>query len=113
VATLSTGRPAEWVKQVVEAAEQGLERAWQMPLFPEYRRAMDSDIADIKNTGGRPASSLTAAAFLGDFVDSVPWAHMDIAGTAWAEEASPYRPKGGTGEGVGTIVSLARQLAAQ
>jgi leucyl aminopeptidase len=113
VATLSTGRPAEWVKQVVEAAERGLERAWQMPLFPEYRRAMDSDIADIKNTGGRPASSLTAAAFLGDFVDSVPWAHMDIAGTAWAEEASPYRPKGGTGEGVGTIVSLARQLAAQ
>lgn len=110
VATLSTGRPAEWVAEVVQAADRGLERAWHMPLFPEYRRIMDSEIADIKNSGGRAASPLTAAAFLGDFVGDVPWAHMDIAGTAWAQESEPFRPKGGTGEGVGTIVSLARRL---
>jgi len=113
VATLAVGRPSDWVSRVVGAAERGLERAWQMPFFPEYRRAMDSEIADIKNTGGREASSLTAAAFLSDFVDGIPWAHMDIAGTSWSKENQPFRPKGGTGEGVGTIVSLASELAGE
>ena len=111
VATLAAGKPAGWVGTVVQAATRGLERAWQMPLYPEYRRAMDSEIADIKNAGGRQASPLTAAAFLGDFVDSVPWAHLDIAGTSWSPDNLPYRCKGGTGAGVGTIVSLAQELA--
>lgn len=106
-ATLAVGRPSEWVAKVVSAADRGLERAWQMPLYDEYRRAMDSEVADIKNTGGRLASALTAAAFLGDFVSGVPWAHMDIAGTAFAETGSAWRASGGTGEGVGTIVALA------
>lgn len=109
-ATLATGRPGDWVERVVAAADRGLDRAWPMPLFPEYRKAMESQIADIKNTGGRAASALTAASFLGDFVDSVPWAHMDIAGTAFEEDSVAYRAKGGTGVGVGTIVSLARYL---
>jgi leucyl aminopeptidase len=82
-----------------------------MPLYPEYRRAMDSEVADIKNIGGRGASALTAAAFLGEFVDGASWAHMDIAGTARTPEASPFAPPGGTGAGVATIVSLALDVA--
>jgi leucyl aminopeptidase len=112
-ASLATGEPAEWVADVVQAADAGMERAWQMPLYPEYRLAMESDIADVKNIGGRWGSALTAAAFLRDFVGEVPWAHLDIAGTAFAETRTPYRPKGGTGEGVATIVSLVRRLSAQ
>lgn len=110
-ASLATGKPPEWVAEVVESAGMGLERAWQMPLYEEYRRAMDSDVADIKNTGGREGSALTAAAFLSDFVDGPRWTHMDIAGTAFADKATPFQPTGGTGEGVGTIVSIALRLA--
>lgn len=110
-ATLAVGKPDGWVQEVVAAAEAGLERAWQMPLYEEYRRAMDSDVADIKNTGGRLASALTAAAFLSDFVGQVPWAHLDIAGTAFAESSAPWRSSGGTGVGVGTLVAVATALA--
>jgi leucyl aminopeptidase len=110
-ATLSTGRPMDWVHEVVASAEEGLERAWPMPIFEEYRRAVESEIADIKNTGGRYASALTAAAFLGDFVNGARWAHLDIAGTSWADESTPYQQKGGTGAGVGTLVSVADRLS--
>ncbi|MGH2442691.1 MAG: leucyl aminopeptidase, partial [Chloroflexota bacterium] len=113
VSTLATGRPSEWVARTVKAAAAGLERAWQMPLYEEYRRAMDSDVADIKNTGGRAGSALTASAFLSDFVGDAQWSHMDIAGTAWEDKAGPYRPTGGTGAGVGTIVALVRDMANQ
>lgn len=112
-ATLAAGRPAEWVNRVVRAAHDGLERAWPMPLYAEYRRAMDSEVADIKNTGGRAGGALNAAAFLDDFAASPSWAHLDIAGTSWAHDSKPYQPKGGTGEGVGTIVALARDLSGQ
>ena len=60
---------------------------WPLPLFDEYREQLKSDIADFTNTGGRPAGSITAALFLKEFTGGLPWAHMDIAGTAWAEEA--------------------------
>lgn len=109
-ATLATGKPSSWVEDVVAGAGYGLERAWPMPLYDDYRRAMDSDVADIKNTGGRWGSALTASAFLLDFVTAANWAHMDIAGTAWADKASAWRPAGGTGEGVGTIVGVVRLL---
>jgi leucyl aminopeptidase len=112
-ASLACGRPADWVAVVVDAAAEALERLWQMPLYPEYRKAMNSEFADIKNSGGRNASALTATAFLSDFVEHAPWAHIDIAGTSFAEEASAYAPKGGTGVGVGTIVSLAQRLSEQ
>jgi leucyl aminopeptidase len=95
---------------VVEAAADGFERVWQMPMYSEYRKAMDSDFADIKNSGGRYASALTASAFLSDFVAAAPWAHIDIAGTSFVEDAKPYAAKGGTGVGVATIVGLVRQL---
>lgn len=112
-ATLAVGNPTDWVARVVRAAERGFDRAWQMPLYREYREAMNSEIADIKNTSGRGsgASALTAAAFLADFASDVEWAHMDIAGTAFAGEQKPYGPPGATGEGVGTIVSVTRHMA--
>lgn len=109
-ASLASGRPMEWVTTVVGAATAGFERAWAMPIYPEYRAAMNSDFADIKNSGGRKASALTASAFLSDFVTNAPWAHLDIAGTSFVDETKPYATKGGTGVGVATIVSLVRQL---
>jgi leucyl aminopeptidase len=110
VATLAAGKPMEWVHRVVAAADVGLERAWPMPIFDEYRQAMDSEIADIKNVGGRGASPLTASAFLADFVGDVPWTHLDVAGTAWSDTALPYLAKGGTGAGVATLVQVASKL---
>ncbi|HKK08014.1 MAG TPA: leucyl aminopeptidase [Gemmatimonadota bacterium] len=93
-----------------EAGRRTGERCWRLPLWKEYRRQMDSDIADIKNSAGRDASPLTAGCFLKEFVDgSIPWAHLDIAGTAWAEEEGPYQPKGATGVGVRLLLDwLAR-----
>ena len=111
-ASLTAGRPREWVETVVDAAAEGLERVWPMPLYPEYRKAMNSDFADIKNTGGRLASPLTAAAFLSDFVSHVPWAHVDIAGTSFVDDARAYAAKGGTGVGVATIVAIVRRFVA-
>ena len=65
-----------------------------MPLFDEYREQLKSEIADFTNTGGRPAGSITAAMFLKEFTGGLPWAHLDIAGTAWAEEARPVPAEG-------------------
>jgi leucyl aminopeptidase len=110
-AMLAAGKPMDWVNEVVAGATRGLERAWAMPIYEEYRRAMDSEIADVKNTGGREASALTASAFLSDFVGDTPWAHLDIAGTSWAHTALPYQPRGGTGAGVGTLVSVAYHMS--
>jgi leucyl aminopeptidase len=110
-ASLASGRPSEWVDYAVQAAAGGLERVWPLPLYPEYREAMNSDFADVKNSGGRPGAPLTATAFLSDFVTRTLWAHFDIAGTSFVEKAIPYAAKGGSGVGVGTIVSLVRRLA--
>jgi leucyl aminopeptidase len=68
---------------------------------------LKSEIADFTNTGGRPAGASTAATFLKEFTGGLPWAHLDIAGTAWAEEAKPYQPKGPTGVAVRTLAELA------
>jgi leucyl aminopeptidase len=83
------------------------ERAWPMPLFDEHREAMKSPIADLRNvSGSRDAGSCTAAAFLSRFVGDVPWAHLDIAGTAYTSKAGPYQPFGATGFGVRLVVQL-------
>jgi leucyl aminopeptidase len=76
------------------------EKVWRMPLGEEYDQQIKSDIADMKNIGGRPAGSITAAQFLQRFVNDKPWAHLDIAGTAWASKDSPLVPKGATAFGV-------------
>ncbi len=94
------GSDEHLVKEIRGAGDRCGERVWPLPLWPEYRDQVKSDIADIKNTGGRPAATITAAMFLREFVGSVPWAHLDIAGTAWAEKAKAYQPVGPTGVGV-------------
>jgi leucyl aminopeptidase len=101
------GTPDGWLDQVRHASARAGDRAWPMPLVDDYRERIKSEIADIANTGGRPGGAITAALFLREFVGSCPWVHMDIAGTAWAEEAKPYQPKGATGAGVRTLAELA------
>jgi leucyl aminopeptidase len=101
------GTPPSWVEQVRRVALREGDRVWPMPVFDDYREQLKSDIADFSNTGGRPAGSITAAIFLKEFSGGLPWAHIDIAGTAWAEEAKPYLPKGPSGVGVRTLAELA------
>jgi leucyl aminopeptidase len=101
------GAPDEWVDRVRRVADRAGDRSWPMPLFDEYRDQIKSDIADMINTGGRAAGSITAAMFLKEFADGLPWVHMDIAGTAWADEAKPYLPKGPSGVAVRTLAALA------
>ena len=78
-----------------------------MPLFDDYKDLLKSEIADFTNTGGRAGGAISAAIFLKEFAGALPWVHMDIAGTAWAEETKPYQPKGATGVGVRTLAELA------
>ena len=80
-----------------------------MPLWESYNKQIESDIADVKNTGGRPAGTITAAAFLQKFVPDCAWAHLDIAGTAWEEKGTACCPKGGTGVGVRLLVDFMQQ----
>ncbi|MFN3649104.1 MAG: leucyl aminopeptidase family protein [Armatimonadota bacterium] len=97
---------------VRECGEEAGERHWPLPLFPEYREQIRSEIADLKNSGGRPGGAITAAMFLKEFAGDLPWAHVDIAGTSHYEKARPWAPAGPTGIGVGTFVNLAQCLAA-
>ena len=77
-----------------------------MPLYDDYRDQLKSEIADMMNTGGRPAGAITAALFLKEFTGGLPWAHLDIAGTAWAEEAKPLPAEGPDGVAVRTLAEL-------
>ena len=94
-------------EQVQAAGEACHERVWPLPLWPEYREQIKSNIADMKNIGGRPAGAITAAALLAEFV-TYPWVHLDIAGTAWNASKKPYISKGGVGVGTRLLVELAR-----
>jgi len=101
------GNDDAWVDLVRRVADRAGDRAWPLPLFDDYKEQIKSEIADMMNTGGRAAGSITAAMFLKEFADGVPWAHLDIAGTAWADESKPYQPKGPTGVAVRTLAALA------
>jgi leucyl aminopeptidase len=100
------GTPDPWVEQVRRVADRAGDRVWPLPLFDDYAEQLKSEIADMVNTGGRPAGSITAAMFLKEFSGGLPWAHIDIAGTAWAEEPRPYLPKGPSGVAVRTLAEL-------
>jgi len=92
---------SEKVKKGLKAAgEHSADRVWELPMHEEYQEQIKSEIADIKNTGGREAGTITAACFLSRFVDDIPWAHLDIAGTAWNMKGTDISPIGGTGAGV-------------
>jgi len=101
------GTPDWWTGLVQRTATRVGDRTWLMPLFEDYRDQLRSDIADIANVGGRPAGAITAAVFLKEFTGGLPWAHLDIGGTAWADEAQPHQPKGPTGVAVRTLAELA------
>jgi leucyl aminopeptidase len=88
------------------AGERCGERVWNLPLWDEYGEVMKSDIADLKNSGSRDGGSISAAWFLKQFVGEVPWAHLDIAGTAWNDKPRPYAPKGATGVGVRLLIEF-------
>ena len=113
VASGLLGRPDTWVERVEAAAGLAGDRVWRLPLFEEYREQLRSETADLVNVGGRPAGAITAAVFLREFAGEVPWAHLDIAGTAFAEEGRAYQPKGGTGVGVRALVELVMGLQAR
>jgi leucyl aminopeptidase len=95
------------VRQVLRAGAQVGEPGWELPLWKDYKEQIRSDIADLKNTGGRSAGAITAALFLEAFVE-YPWVHMDIAGTAYSENDLGFLPRGPTGVPVGTFVQLVR-----
>ena len=93
--------------RLLAAAEESGERVWPLPLWDSYFEAMKSDVADLKNVGDRKAGAITAAIFLKQFVpEGVPWAHLDIAGCAWADKVSALVPKGATGMGVHLLTRL-------
>ena len=90
----------ELCQRLLEAGAEVDEKVWRMPLNDAYDKKLNCAIADMKNIGGRDAGSITAAQFLQRYINKVPWAHLDIAGTAWADDSKPTVPKGATGWGV-------------
>ncbi len=94
------GTDADLITELIAAGQRAHERVWELPLWDEYRDLIKSDIADVKNSGGRAAGTITAAWFLREFVDGYPWAHVDIAGTAYTDREDAAQSKGPTGMGV-------------
>jgi leucyl aminopeptidase len=90
----------ELAQKLHAAGASSGDRCWRMPLHDDYDKQIKSEIADMKNVGGRPGGAITAAHFIKRFVNDKPWAHLDIAGTAWSTKDSPTAPKGATGYGV-------------
>lgn len=92
--------------QLTSAGEAVGERLWRMPMGDDFDKQIDSPIADMKNIGGSFAGASTAAQFIQRFVNKLPWAHLDIAGTAWADDANSVQPKGATAYGVRLLNEL-------
>jgi leucyl aminopeptidase len=96
-------------QRLLRAGEAAGERAWQLPLWQAYREMVKSEIADVRNAAGRQGGAITAAAFLNAFVGDYPWAHLDIASTAWTDsKPKAYQPKGATGVGVRLLLQALR-----
>ena len=107
------GNNDDLIGEVIEAGSQTGEKFWQLPMFDEYKELIRSDVADMKNNGGRQAGSISAAFLLKEFVDGAAWAHLDIAGTSTSEKASGYHVKGATGTPARTLAQLAVNLAGE
>lgn len=100
-----------WMAAVREASEAAGEKVWQLPMDEEYDELIKSDVAEIKNSGGRKGGAITAAKFLAHFVEQTPWVHLDIAGTFETDKEKGYRVKGGTGVAVRALVEIGLRLA--
>jgi leucyl aminopeptidase len=105
-ATGLMGNDDHLVDEVQRAGDLAGERCWPLPLWDEYRSQLKSDVADVMNVGGRAAGSITAGWFLREFVDGFPWAHLDIAGTAYTDSDRPDLAKGPAGTGVRLFAEL-------
>ena len=98
--------------QLCAAGDESGERVWQLPVWDDYLDQIKSDVADLKNTGGRGGGAITAALFLKQFVGTTPWAHLDIAGVSWNSEAPrAYLPKGATGVGLRFLIAYLTRVA--
>ena len=111
VCTGAFGNNQELVDKVIATGNEAGELIWQMPMYEQYKEQNKSDVADIKNTGGRYGGAITAAQFLAEFVGDTPWVHLDIAGTFMSEKERTYLIKGATGVPVRTLVNLVLSLA--
>lgn len=108
IATGMLGNDRKIMDRLVDSGNRTFERVWELPMFEEYEQLVKSDIADVKNVGGRWAGAITGAMFLKKFIGDCPWVHLDIAGTAILEEPLDYTPKGGSGVGVRLLVDFLR-----
>ncbi len=99
------------IAEILAAGKRAGEPGWPLPLWDEYKDLIKSDVADVKNSGGRPAGAVTAAMFLKEFAEGYPWAHLDIAGTAYSETDLVTIPKGPTGVPTGTFIEFVRGRA--
>jgi len=104
------GNDEALIAEIQKAGEAAGERVWHLPLFEEYTEQTKGETADLKNSGGRPGGALTAGAFLKEFVD-YPWAHLDIAGTAYGKLKNAYTPKGASGAPARLLVEFLRGRA--
>jgi len=103
------GNNERLINRIMQTAKVAGEKVWQLPMDDELRKEIESDVADVKNVGGRWGGAITAAMFLEKFVGSTPWVHLDIAGPAFLEKGGDWYPKGGTGFGVRTIIKYLLQ----
>jgi leucyl aminopeptidase len=105
--TAVLGNDDELVRDIIDCGKEVGENFWQLPIGKEYSRAIKSDIADIKNIGGgRKAGTIIGAVFIQEFIDKAKWAHLDIAGTAWADDTKPHQSKGPTGIAIRTLLRM-------
>ncbi len=111
ICTGAFGNNQGLIDKVLAAGTRAGERIWQMPMYDEYKEQNKSEVADIKNTGGRYAGAITAAQFLSEFVGDTPWVHLDIAGTFLSEKERGYLVKGATGVPVRTLIHLVLNLS--
>ena len=110
-ATGVLGNDAELVREVLGAGTRAGEPGWELPMWDDFKELIKSDVADVKNSGGRAAGTITAALFLKEFADEYPWVHLDVAGTAYTEADLATVPRGPTGVPVGTFVEFVRGRA--
>jgi len=100
------GNHEKLLSRIAEAAEATAERVWRLPIWDDHREQMKSSIADLVNSGGRPAGTIAAGAFLENFIGDWPWAHIDIAYVDAEPTGKPYIPKGATGFGLRLLIEL-------
>jgi leucyl aminopeptidase len=110
-ATGVMGNDAALVQEVLGAGSRAGEPGWELPMWDDYKELIKSDVADIKNSGGRPAGTISAALFLAEFAVDYPWVHLDVAGTAYTETDLGTVQRGPTGTPVGTFVEFVRGRA--